>query len=70
MKREPIVSSNIRSIGFEGGEMHIEFTNGRVYSYTGPRVHEHYQAIMKSESAGKYFAQHIRNDPETKATAL
>jgi hypothetical protein len=42
MQRQPVASSNIRSIGFEAGEMQIEFANGRVYSYTGPRAEEHY----------------------------
>lgn len=70
MKRIPIASSNIRSIGFENGEMHVEFANGRVYSYTGARVEEHYRAIMRAASAGSYLASHIRTDPSTKATAL
>jgi hypothetical protein len=71
MKRQPIASSNIKSVGFENGVMHIEFANGgRVYEYTGPRVKEHYDALLKAESAGRYFSQHIRNDLATKARPL
>lgn len=70
MDRKPVTSSNIRSVGYENGEMHIEFANGSVYEYTGPRTKEHYDAIMKAPSAGKYFYQHIRSDPQTKARAL
>lgn len=70
MKMQPVASSNIKAIGYESGEMRIEFANGATYSYTGPRVAEHHQAIMKAESAGKYVAQHIRTDPETKAVKL
>lgn len=70
MKRQPVASSNIRSVGYGNGELHIEFANGRVYAYTGPKVEEHYNAILKAESPGGYFAKHVRTDPETKARAL
>lgn len=65
MKMQPVASSNIRSIGFENGELRIEFANGRVYAYTGPKVEQHYQGIMSGPSVGKYFAAHIRNCPDT-----
>lgn len=68
MSRKPVTSSNIRSIGFENGVMEIEFANGgRVYRYTGPRVQEHYEALMKAPSVGKHFLAHVRNCKETKA---
>lgn len=70
MKRQTIASSNIKSVGFENGTMHIEFANGSVYEYTGPRTKEHYDAIMKAPSAGKYFYQHIRSDAGTKGRKL
>lgn len=70
MNRQPLASSNIKSAGFENGVMHVEFANGRVYEYTGPRVKEHYDALIKAESAGRYFAQHVRGDPQTKARPL
>lgn len=70
MKMDRVASSNIKAVGFENGEMRIEFMNGSTYAYTGPRVEEHYQAIMKAESAGKYLAQHIRTDLSTKAQKL
>jgi len=70
MKRQPVASSNIRSIGFENGEMHIEFANGRVYAYTGPKVEEHYNALIKAESIGKHFSAHVRNCPHTKSRQL
>jgi KTSC domain len=67
MKRQSVSSSNIRSIGFENNAMEIEFTNGRVYRYTGPRVREHYDALMSAESVGKHFAAHVRSCPQTRA---
>lgn len=63
MIRKPVVSSNIKSIGFEGGAMEIEFANGRVYRYTGERVKEHYDALIAAPSIGKYFSAHVRSCP-------
>jgi hypothetical protein len=66
MQRKPVVSSNIRSIGFENGAMEIEFANQRVYRYTGPKVREHYDGLIAATSPGKYFAASVRTCPETK----
>lgn len=70
MTRNPVASSNIRSIGFENDAMEIEFVNGRVYRYTGPKAREHYDAIMASTSKGQYFSKHIRHCPQTKCEAV
>jgi KTSC domain len=70
MERKPVSSSSIKSIGFENGEMHIEFNNGRVYSYTGPKVQEHYEQLLKAPSIGKHFGANVRNCPHTKCTPL
>ena len=50
--RQPVQSSLIKSIGYAHDEMHIEFNNGRVYSYTGPKVEEHYKGVL-SAAAGE-----------------
>ncbi|MHB8817164.1 MAG: KTSC domain-containing protein [Steroidobacteraceae bacterium] len=64
MKMQPVASSNIKAVGYEDGELRIEFTNGRTYAYTGSTAEHHHQEILKAESAGRYFAAHVRNDPE------
>jgi hypothetical protein len=66
MNRNPVTSSNIRSIGLEDGAMEIEFTNGRVYRYTGPKVADHHEQLINAPSIGKHFAAHVRNCPHTK----
>lgn len=66
MIRKPVASSNIKSIGIEGDAMEIEFANGRVYRYTGPRVQEHYDGLMSAQSIGKHFSAHVRSCPKTK----
>jgi KTSC domain len=70
MKMQKVASSNIRAVGYENGELQIEFTTGRRYSYSGPRVEEHYKAMMAAESPGRYFASQIRPDPVTTAMQL
>jgi hypothetical protein len=65
MNRQPVKSSNILSIGHEDGAMEIEFSNGRVYRYSGPRVTEHYNNLLAAESVGKHFATHVRNCGQT-----
>lgn len=67
MNRTPVSSSNIRSVGFEGGEMEIEFSNGRVYRYTGPKVEAHYKGLMAADSIGKYFGVQVRPCQQTQA---
>jgi hypothetical protein len=65
MNRTPIVSSQIRSAGHENGTMEIEFRSGRVYRYTGEKVTEHYNNMVKADSAGSYFVKNIRHCPHT-----
>ena len=70
MKMQPVASSNIKAVGYEDGELRIEFLNGKSYAYTGPTAERHHQEILKAESAGRYFAQHVRNDRELTTRAL
>lgn len=61
MKRTPVESSNISSIGYDEGSstLEIEFNNGTVYQYFD--VPESvYKGIMEAGSKGQYFAQHIK----------
>jgi KTSC domain len=66
MKRTPVTSSNIRSIGFDPtkGLLEIEFTNGRVYQYTGKNVQQHHQSMLHAPSAGEYFNAQVRHNPQ------
>jgi hypothetical protein len=72
----PVKSSLIKSIGFENGVMHIEFykvdsaSGGKTYSYTGPRVQEHYTALLAAPSVGKHFLTHVKRCPQTICTAV
>lgn len=77
MKRTELPDSSlIASAGIEehsdGPVMEIEFRNGVavVYQYTGPKVREHYDALMKAPSAGQYFLRQIKTCPHTKFTKV
>lgn len=62
MRRLPVDSSNLASVGFynDRNVLEIEFRNGRVYQYSD--VPEHiFQEILKAESKGQYFNQLIRD---------
>jgi hypothetical protein len=72
MKRTPVNSSLIASVGLEdrpdGPVMEIEFVNGKgsVYQYTGPKVREHHDALLKAPSVGQYFLKNVKTCPHTK----
>jgi lysyl-tRNA synthetase class 2 len=60
VRRNTVVSSAIRSVGFDAStnELEIEFTSGEVYRYAVPaRVH---RELLAAESPGRYFQAHIR----------
>lgn len=62
MKRQPVESSNIKSVGYDeqGKVLQIEFTSGAVYQYSDVPVHT-YVELMNWPSKGMYFARHIRD---------
>ena len=61
IERKPVIGShNIKSIGHENGVMHIEFHDGNIYEYTGQKVTDHFEGLMKAASKGAYFQQNIR----------
>ena len=61
MYRQPVDSSNIRSVGYDDTiqVLEIEFHHGGAYRYLGVPPHMH-QALMRAESMGTYFNQNIK----------
>lgn len=57
----PVVSSNIRAIGYEAKTktLYVSFVKGGTYSYSGVSAHVH-SDLMNAPSKGKYFAANIR----------
>jgi hypothetical protein len=65
MKRDPVQSTTMRSVGYEAKSkvLEIEFESGVVYQYLevpGAVV----EALRRAESRGRYFNQEIREDYE------
>jgi hypothetical protein len=71
MERKPVVSSNIRSVGFDEstGKMEVEFSNGRIYEYEGDTARSHFAAMTdpNTTSVGSYFAKQVRHDKQLKS---
>lgn len=62
MKREPVASSNIASVGYDSGSetLEVEFISGAVYQYYNV-PQSIYDALLQAPSVGQFFAYHIRN---------
>lgn len=63
MKRTPVESSNIASIGHDVGLrlLEIEFVNGGIYQYKDVPMWEHV-SLMSADSHGKHFTKHIKDN--------
>ena len=62
MQREPVVSSSLRSVGYDPDRqvLEIEFQNGSVYQYSGVQELV-YVNLMHASSKGQYFDANIRD---------
>jgi hypothetical protein len=60
MQREAVVSSAVRSVGYEDGTLEIEFVSGRVYQYFD--VPERLsRELIRATSIGTFFNERIRD---------
>jgi KTSC domain len=62
MKREPVRSSVIRSVGYDpkATTLEIEFTTKLVYDYFRvPRAK--FNALISADSKGRFFNAHVRD---------
>ena len=61
MDRTDVVSSNLKSVGYDESSevLEVEFRHGGVYQYSGvpPEVH---RALMDADSHGRYLAAEIK----------
>ena len=61
MHRTPVISSNIRSVGYDqpSAVLEVEFTSGDVYRYFD--VPEHlYHELMSASSKGQFLNDNIK----------
>lgn len=59
MVMQPVSSSNLASVGYENGTLHIGFTNGSLYAYYNVPFAV-YQNLMTAPSHGEYFHARIK----------
>lgn len=61
MRRQPVNSSNLLSVGYDPATstLEIEFRSGGVYQYFNVPVPVH-DALMSASSHGRYFHRHIK----------
>ena len=61
MQRQPVDSTNLRSVGYEAEQqiLEIEFTSGSVYQYFNVPVAV-YEALMAASSKDTYHSQWIK----------
>ncbi len=62
MERQPVKSSNIRSIGYEAETrtLEVEYNAGGIHQYLNlsPKLH---LELMKAASKGTYLSERIKN---------
>lgn len=63
----PVKSSNIARLGWNDGVLHVEFSNGGLFSYSGV-TNAMYNGLLSAKSIGAHFSKHIR--PKHKGTKL
>lgn len=63
MEREPVTSSNIKSVGYDAGAkvLEVEFSSGGLFRYSDVPATAHAE-LMAAKSVGSHFAQHIRGN--------
>lgn len=61
MHRQPVVSSNLDSVGYDPGSstLEVEFKNGSIYQYHGV-PQSLYSGLMAASSQGTYLNQHVK----------
>lgn len=67
MDRRPVVSSNLRAIGYDSPTktLEIEFNSGGIYQYQKVPVCT-YEALMSAASPGSYFHRYIKDSYDCK----
>lgn len=59
MQMISVDSSNLESVGYVNGTLHIQFHSGGLYEYTNVPA-SLYQGLMSAPSKGRYFHANIR----------
>jgi hypothetical protein len=66
MQRKPVISSDLKSVGYDPDSkvLEVEFkSNGSIFRYPNVPL-ALYEGLMRAQSRGIYFREKIRNFPE------
>jgi hypothetical protein len=63
MTRQPVDSSNIKSVGYDAAleTLEVEFLSGAIYQYQNVPARVHAR-LMRAESKGKFFNAHVKSN--------
>ena len=61
MERQPVKSTNVKSVGYDAYEkvLEVEFRSGGVYQYAGVQP-EMYADLLEAESIGRFVSHVVR----------
>ena len=59
MQMIPVISTNIRAVGYEVGNLYVAFNSGGTYRYSGVPVVV-YRELMTAASKGEYLHLFIK----------
>ena len=59
MRRRPVNSSSVRSVGWSDGTLELEYVNGYIYQYFDVPQPK-YAALLAAVSIGAYVNNHIK----------
>ena len=69
MKLNEVVSSNIKSVGYEDDNLYVQYNSGAVYRYKNvPK--ELYENLVKAESKGRFINSEVKGKFEYERCAL
>jgi hypothetical protein len=57
--RVAVASSNVKSLGYDNGTLHVEFKSGAVHAYYKVPA-DAFEALVDAPSIGKHYAAYIR----------
>jgi KTSC domain len=60
MRRVPVGSTSLDSVGYEDEVLEVRFNNGGVYRYFGVPARVH-RELLRAESKGRFFNRVIRD---------
>lgn len=59
MQRNPVPSSDVKSVGYADGTLEVEFQTGAVYRYLKV-PQEVYDSLCRAPSVGRFLAAYVK----------